>query len=727
MICAIFDLQVVSYSIKNNNAQICKSERCKKTADEIISAMNQTMDPCENFFKYACGNWHSGMSHKSHFHILNNRTNLRVKEIFESPWTPQDSSALTKAKKIYKACMDEDSIEKRGVRDLVNLIDGISGWPIAMTLSEWSYKNKSWQEVDKSFRELIGNSPLFSLKVMEDVKNSTNHIIQLSPPLDGIAEYISRQAAALFPLNVILNLPNVMNYQNIVANVGRIFASNRGVIIQERDIEEDAKDIVNFEWNLKLIILSSSSNSSNGEVDSIYQKMMISDFQKFYESSVPENSTTRINWYDLIANLFVGVPGVTIKQSEVVVIINKDYFVNLADLIRRTPVRVVVNTMHWWLIRSFGFFTNQQMNNLIKDVLPGGLTSVSNKNSKLTPRWLICTRQNEMMHAFSYAYVQKHLPKRSQEAAEMIHEIINGMREEIENSKWLDDYSKRGALEKVQAMREFIGFPRWYNDINSVDNYYKSVVPSKFYFRNVLMMLKFRAKEELKLLRERVSDQIWIGSPIDINAFYYYPSNAITIPAGILQVPFFEDEHPDALNYGALGSIIGHEISHGFDDVGRQFDKNGNIRNWWSNATISEYRKRAQCFIDKFNNMSITYNNTIYRVNSRKTLSENIADSTGVKAVFEAFKVHNKKSSTPDVKLPGLEHLNENELFFLSYTHSFCSNLPINSLMYQLRNDNHSPAAVRIEGTLSNIEGFAETYNCPLGSRMNPHDKCSIW
>lgn len=131
-------------------------------------------------------------------------------------------------------------------------------------------------------------------------------------------------------------------------------------------------------------------------------------------------------------------------------------------------------------------------------------------------------------------------------------------------------------------------------------------------------------------------------------------------------------------------------------------------------------------------------------------MSENIADSTGVKAVFEAFKVHNKKSSTSDVKLPGLEHLDRNKLFFLSYTHvnilqniypitfnfyfnceilfqSFCSNLPINSLIYQLKNDNHSPAALRIEGTLSNIEGFAETFNCPLGSRMNPNDKCSIW
>ncbi|XP_057324223.1 endothelin-converting enzyme 1-like isoform X2 [Microplitis mediator] len=688
--------------------------------------MNQSMDPCNDFFNYACGNWHNGLSHQSHFHILTNETSFRLKEIFESPRSPDDTSALTKAKKIYKTCMNEDFIEKRGITDLVELIDNISGWPMAMSTYEWLHKKISWQEIDKTFRQILGNSPLFNLKVLADVENSTNNIITIAPPIEGIAEYISPLVSASLTLNQILNLPSVMKYHSIIEDSCRLIARHRGSYVLEKNIKKDAQDIVSFEWSLKII--STPSNNFKLDVDSMFEKMTIKNFQRFYNSRVFKSSATSVKWIDVIKDLFAEAQGVNIEESEVIAVVDKNYFIALAYLINRTPIRTIVNTMHWWLIRNLGTYTNKQMSNLIDNVLPGGLSVGQSKSNQDTPRWYTCTMQNEMTHAYSYAYVKKYFPRRAQQiATELVHKIINGMRRQIENSKWLDDYSKEGALKKVQTMKEFIGFPHWYDDPNAVDNYYKDIKPSIFYFKNILMMFRLSKTEELKLLRERVTNNKWVGSPVDVNAFYLYTTNSITIPAGILQVPFFEDDQPDALNYGGLGTIIGHEISHGFDDVGSQFNNDGNAHNWWSNSTKAEYKRRAQCFVDEFDKYSFVHDNNVHKVDAQQTLTENIADSTGVRAVFEAFKRHADKSLTSNMKLPGLEHLNSYQLFFLSYAHMFCTNSDVYPVINQLSGDAHSPAAFRIAGTLSNIEGFAETFKCPRGTRMNPIEKCSIW
>ncbi|KAK0168592.1 hypothetical protein PV327_002374 [Microctonus hyperodae] len=243
------------------------------------------------------------------------------------------------------------------------------------------------------------------------------------------------------------------------------------------------------------------------------------------------------------------------------------------------------------------------------------------------------------------------------------------------------------------------------------------------------MQLTFQ--EELKSVAQPVDKNLWITSPTTINAFYYYPGNSLTIPAGILQIPFFNEKLPDALNYGAIGSFIGHEISHGFDDVGSQYDENGNVRDWWSNNIKAEYNKRALCFEKKFSEYVITAEHQTYKLDSIQTLSENIADTTGINALYKAFTIHSMKySAQANVKLPGLEHLNSRKLLFLAWAHSFCTRPKLTDLLKTLKSDTHSPASFRIIGTLSNTNAFSDTYQCAKGTPMNPADpinKCGIW
>ncbi|XP_044006020.1 neprilysin-11-like [Aphidius gifuensis] len=213
-----------------------------------------------------------------------------------------------------------------------------------------------------------------------------------------------------------------------------------------------------------------------------------------------------------------------------------------------------------------------------------------------------------------------------------------------------------------------------------------------------------------------------------VNAYYDYLENSLSIPAVILQRPFYSKEQPDAVNYGGIGGVIGHEISHGFDDIGRRYDNNGNLKNWWSNNTLNDYKKRAWCLVEKFKKYAIVSQNTTYKLNSIKTLSENIADSTGIRAVFKAFEKHSvEKYSSNNMRLIGLENINTRKLFFLSYAHSFCEAMPLNKMLNMLMTDVHSPAPFRMTGTLSNMKEFSDVFECSNKTIMNPQTKCGLW
>ncbi|MBZ3882460.1 Membrane metallo-endopeptidase-like 1, partial [Sciurus carolinensis] len=385
-----------------------------------------------------------------------------------------------------------------------------------------------------------------------------------------------------------------------------------------------------------------------------------------------------------------------------------------------------------------------------------------------------------------------HSPLRSPGARTLCHqvkELINKLRavfvETLDELKWMDEESKKKAREKAMGIREQIGYPDYILEENKhLDEEYSSLNFSEdLYFENGLQNLKASAHRSLKKLREKVDQNLWIIGAAVVNAFYSPNRNQIVFPAGILQPPFFSKEQPQALNFGGIGMVIGHEITHGFDDNGRNFDKNGNMLDWWSNFSAWHFRKQSECMIYQYSNytwdLADSQNVSMppvpqrpcartrpqrqgpgctppafcAQVNGYSTLGENIADNGGVRQAYKAYLKWTKEGGK-DQQLPGLK-LTCDQLFFVNYAQVWCGSYRPEFAIQSIKTDVHSPLKYRqvppahtrvpdpseapisgcsvhllvhrVLGSLQNLAAFADTFHCTQGTRMHPKKRCRVW
>jgi membrane metallo-endopeptidase-like protein 1 len=210
-----------------------------------------------------------------------------------------------------------------------------------------------------------------------------------------------------------------------------------------------------------------------------------------------------------------------------------------------------------------------------------------------------------------------------------------------------------------------------------------------------------------------------------VNAFYEPSTNAISFPAGILQMPYFNKDAPKYLNYGGIGMVIGHEITHGFDDDGRQYDKDGNRIPWWSNSTITQFNERKQCIIDQYSNYTVAQINK--KLNGDQTQGENIADNGGIKSSFYAYQNWVRENPNVDKRLPGLRHYSQEQMFFIGYAHGWCAKFTDAYALNRVLTDPHSIPQFRVLGPLSNFVEFDRVFSCTPGQGNSRVNKCSVW
>jgi membrane metallo-endopeptidase-like protein 1 len=273
-------------------------------------------------------------------------------------------------------------------------------------------------------------------------------------------------------------------------------------------------------------------------------------------------------------------------------------------------------------------------------------------------------------------------------------------------------------------MNQKIGYPDYLNDTAAVDTEYKRYVVFKAdYYRTKFQFYEMYQMDVLERIRLPVDRERWVAGAALVNAFYSPNTNEIIFPAGILQPVFYNKHFPRSMNYGGIGVVIGHEITHGFDDRGRLYDKLGNIRQWWDNATIVKFEEKAQCIEDQYSNYVL--DQISMRINGRSTKGENIADNGGLKQAYRAYKKYEKFHPIPQ-QLPGV-NLTQDQLFFLNYAQIWCGMMNDKEAIRKLRTSEHSPGPIRVKGPLSNSYDFAAAYNCPVGTPMNPLKKCRVW
>ncbi|VDD93410.1 unnamed protein product [Enterobius vermicularis] len=669
--------------------------------------MNASADPCEDFYEFACGNWMiehpipDDAPSVSNFENLGQKLELALKNLLEEPHDrATEGAAVGKAKKFYQICLNETLIALTWRSTFSNLIKSFGGWP---TLES----NKSTEHVKTE--ELYGNLVakyradfLFKATVNLDDKNSEVYVLVIDQPT------MLLQSSKAYGVDS----DERQAYVTLIKDVLKIFDVNPQVI------EDDVNSLLEFETQLSNITIP---DGNRHDVGSLYSKSTVEELTqkyKFFNWTLFFN--TLFQWvFNFKQNIaYENGTKIVIEKSTDVVLYGEEFFVNFNTLMSQFPKRTVLNYLSWsWFFK-----------NMLRDLPDPFAMAVLKFYRALSYmqipklRWHNCvTRINYLMQmATSSMYVKRYFDHEAKkQVEEMIELIMQAFSEMLQSEEWISKETKKFAQEKVTAMNRKIGYPDYLNNISAVDEEYEGYkVYEQNFFRTKYNFIEAYQKDILRRINTRVRrDRLALAVNTTPNA------NEIIFPAGILQPVFYDKNFPSSMNFGGIGVVIGHEITHGFDDRGRLYDKYGNIRQWWDNATILEFEKRAKCITEQYAEFQLRQVNM--SVDGQLTKGENIADNGGLKQAYSAYKKHEKEHPVT-LRLPGINMTND-QLFFLNYAQIWCGAMNDKEAARKVSFSEHCPGLIRVRGPLSNSLDFARAFNCPLGSTMNPIRKCRVW
>ncbi|CAN0039237.1 unnamed protein product [Lampetra planeri] len=391
-------------------------------------------------------------------------------------------------------------------------------------------------------------------------------------------------------------------------------------------------------------------------------------------------------------------------------------------LSRRRRSRGLLNTyMVWSLAKRMASNLDQRF----EDAEQKYLEVIYGTKKSCTPRWQDCMEDtdNTLGFALGARFVRATFDQSSKSVAEgMITEIRSAFEAGLGKLTWMDPETIEAAKEKADAIYDMIGFPDFILKPEELDKVFTQYeVIEEDYFQNVLNYYNFSSRMSSEQLRKPPSRDQWSMTPPTVNAYYSPSKNEIVFPAGILQAPFYARNYPKSLNFGGIGVVMGHELTHAFDDQGREYDKDGNLRPWWKNSSVEAFKRQTACMREQY----AAYALSGEHLNGKQTLGENIADNGGLKAAYNAYEAWVSHAGE-EPPLPALD-LSSRQLFFVGFAQVWCSVRTVESTHEGLVTDPHSPAQYRVIGTVANSPEFAQHFNCPPDTPMNPAKKCEVW
>lgn len=393
-----------------------------------------------------------------------------------------------------------------------------------------------------------------------------------------------------------------------------------------------------------------------------------------------------------------------IPQPEFVLVGQPEFFAMMDRALGDFSVDEWKAYFQWKLINNAANYLNEEIEQADFDFYSTTLRGVE----EMRPVWKrVQSRTNSLLgNPLGKLYVEKAFPPEAKvRMEEMIENIRAALKDRIQQLDWMGEETKQEAMAKLEAINYKIGYPDVW------DTYYTEDIRSDDYWGNRVRIIEFDNRKDWAKIGQPVDPNEWGMTPPTVNAYYSPTRNEIVFPAGILQPPFFEFEADDAINYGAIGAVIGHEITHGFDDSGSQYDAEGNLRMWWTEEDKAKFEEKANMVVELYD--SFTVLDTLH-VNGKLTLGENIADLAGVTIAFAALQKSFEQNGRPDNK----DGFTPEQRFFIGFARVWRSKYRDEVLMERVKTDPHSPARYRVNGTLSNVPAFFEAFNIPEGSPM---------
>ncbi|KAF5280977.1 hypothetical protein FQR65_LT14901 [Abscondita terminalis] len=679
----------------------CNSKECNSLSQNLLENLDMTTNPCENFYQFACGGYTKSKKipiDKTQISTLSEMVTLvnnQLHAVLKEPIHDNEPHTLKLAKQLFGVCLNTSAIDENNLKTAKELLKKLDGWPV-LEGNSWKENDFDWKKQMYKFRKYgFAVNKLLDVSVEMNAENSSQRIF-----------IIDQADLPVNRFNLIQGYHNtiVQWYYKYLVDLSVIFGANRTVASSQM------KEVINFMVELAKLTLPPEERRNFTAVTNI---MNVAEIKKRFP---------QIDWIDFMNNI-IDIPGIQIYDNDTVDVSSLEYVNKLERLLTQTRKRTQANYVMSVAVASIAYALNQDVRNREYKLLQ----DLSGTESKL-PRWNECLEHVtiKLKVAIGALYARKFFKQSSKAIVDsMVSNLHLRLLKMLKEVDWMDEITRKEALEKASAVARFVGYPSEIWNNNKLDNYYEQLKPSKDYLEFMINIQKFDSDNKFRRIREEVQRGYWADNSAahDVNAFYNLAENTINLPAGILQGMMFDVERPQAMNYGSIGFIIGHELTHGFDDMGKQINTEGELQNWWTEKTSDEYMRKAECIVNQYSNY--TYKKLNLTLNGIITLGENIADNGGAKVAYETYQSWLNENGD-DKCLPNL-NFTHNQLFWIALANTWCTSERDAQLKMEMLTAVHPPAYFRVIGVVSNSKHFANDFQCALGSAMNPVKKCTFW
>ena len=658
-------------------------EKNTQSENEVVPAidlnnMDTTVNPAEDFFRYCNNNWLKNnpipeeYSSYGAFTEIDQHTELLIQDIIDEVSKDADAAQGSVAQKIrdfYNAGMDTVAIDKRGFSELMpyfQKVDALSDKAELASLLGYLHSE--------------GFGGFFNAGPSTDPKNAEMvimHLYQGGLSLPDRDDYLKEESQEM--------------REKYVEHVAKMFQLTGTDSEPAKDI---AERILAFETELAK---NSLSRVERRDPDRTYNRRSRQELQA---------STPIFNWDNYFNaagapafdSLNVGMP---------------DFIAALNGIIDNTDMRTLQDYLDWKIIHGSASMLSSDFDNENFNFYGNYLYGQEVQQ----PRWrrILNATDGCLGEAIGQIYVEKHFPA---EAKERMENLIGNLRialgERIKQLDWMSEETKAKALHKLDCFNVKVGYPNKWRD------YTKYEVKPDSYFQNVHRAIRFENEIEMAKIGKPVDKEEWFMTPQTVNAYYSPDMNEIVFPAAILQPPFFNMDADDAVNYGGIGVVIGHEMTHGFDDQGCKYDENGNLNNWWTEEDATKFNERTAQLVKLFNEFDVRG----YQINGQLTLGENIADLGGLNISWDAYQMTDEAKANQSI-----DGFTPAQRFFISYGSIWRNNSRDKYLEQQVKTDVHSPAEARVNRTLGSMPHFYEAFEIQPENKMYiaPEERAAIW
>ena len=658
----------------------CNSGKGNLTTGIDLANLDTTALPGTDFYQYACGGWMKNhpltdeYSQYGSFTVLaeNNRKQMQglIEELAKGQH--EAGSVAQKIGTLYNLAMDSVKLNQEGTAPIKTELEEIA-----------SLKNKADVYALLGSLERRGITSYLGTGVGADQKNSDMNAVYTSQAglSMGERDYYLATDEATTKIREAFKVHVAKMYQ--LAGFDEATA-NRG-----RDIVMDVETRLAKTFRSMVELRDPQAN---------YNKMTLDELKQKYAS---------FNWDAYLTNL-------GLKNVQEIIVGQPEALAEAAKILDSLPVEQQVLYLQWKLIDRAASFLNDEIVEQNFDFY--GRTMSGAK--EMQPRWkqAVSVTGSVLGEAVGQMYVEKYFPAAAKERmVTLVKNLQTALGERIQALEWMSDSTKARALEKLAAFHVKMGYPDKWKDYGKLD------IKDDSYYANIERATVWASDENMAKAGKPVDKEEWHMTPQTVNAYYNPTTNEICFPAGILQPPFFDMQADDAFNYGAIGVVIGHEMTHGFDDQGRQYDKDGNLKDWWTAEDAERFNQRAQVMVNFFDSIQVAPG---VHANGRQTLGENIADYGGLQVAYQAFK-----TATKDAPLATVDGLTPEQRFFLAYAGVWANNVRPEFLPYRTKMDVHSLGEWRVNGALPQIDAWYEAFNIGEADPMfvPKEERVAIW